>query len=158
MAWHASTSVEERRHYIQGTWKDQAAYKHWAVVDAYNQNKIPQLVRWWQERWPGKMSPQHLYPGKSPNASYVGVELVPCLPTDIAIKGFTVAQYAKLAKLAVGIATRHKFPDAWYNTARLAGHEDVNPMTRPGWDPGDYVGKFSWPTLIELIKAEIAGL
>ena len=121
-AWHAGITTEDRAQYLTGEWETQVS---------------PEGLAHWRARWPGIKSPQHLYPGKSPNEIYIGVELIPS--NDRTDNGtlFTTAQYAALSKLIQDVATRHGFIPAG---ARLLGHEDVSPLTRwdkqGGWDPG----------------------
>lgn len=144
VAWHAATDAAQRRNFLDGSWEKDL-------------NRIPSdVINWWKMRWPGVKSPQHLFPGPKPNGAYVGVELVPCghyqratfvpsLGTPATPKGrYTAQQYAQLALLALALADAYAWPPGWEATGRLAGHEDVNPYTRPGWDPGAYKGWWSW--------------
>ena len=144
VAWHAGVTAADRQTYLTGAWETK--------VDA-------RIVDWWKLRWPGRKSPQHLYPGKSPNEAYVGVELVPCgvyqnaswtpvMGTPATPKGrYTAAQYTRLALLYTSL-----FPNR-PDQSRLLGHEDVNPISRPGYDPGAYHGWFSWSLLNGMVDA-----
>lgn len=150
-AYHAATSASEREAFLNGSWA--------------TSNKLDQaLVQWWKLRWPKYKSPQHLYPSKSPNGSYIGVELVPCgtysanswqpvLAMPATPKGrYTARQYQALALLGSHLAGAYSWPDSWWETPRLAGHCDVNLFSRPGWDPGAYRGWFSWLLLRGMIE------
>lgn len=124
---HVGISAAERLSYLLGRWRTTA----------------PTLgVELWSDRWPGYKSPQHLYPTRSPNGCYVGVELVP-LAAGTALPGglwFTRAQHQAVAELARDLAERHDWPDGWERSPRLLGHEDIDAFARwdvqGGWDPG----------------------
>jgi N-acetyl-anhydromuramyl-L-alanine amidase AmpD len=154
VTWHAGVSVSDRAAYLSGEWET-------------NGRTPKAIVDWWKVKWTGKRSPQHLYPTKSPNACYVGIELIPCgvyqsgsswtplLGTPATPKGrYTAAQYTMLARLAVLLAERFDWPTGWETTSRLVGHSDVDPKDRPGWDPGEYNGWFSF----SLLRGMISGL
>lgn len=152
IAWHAGTSVWEREQFMTGNWE--------------TTNRVPrETVNDWRRRWPKVKSPQHLFPAKSPNLSYVGVELIPC---GVYKKGvhweskfgepvgefgrYTDEQYETLAKLFVDLAAQFKWPKKCRRTGRLVGHEDVNPISRPGWDPGAFRDWFDWNHLYGKIE------
>lgn len=101
-------------------------------------------VHHWRAQWPGFKSPQHLYPSKSANTDYIGVEVIPCgsgfgVPMRPGLL-FTEAQHTALGALARDVGSRHCFPAGWARTPRLLGHEDVQILERGnsggGWDPG----------------------
>lgn len=135
IAWHAGryspTGIDRRPQYLSGEWEKLCS---------------PAAVASWKARWGAKYkSPQHLYPGESANAAYVGVELVPTIrglgtPSPTSGGVFTDAQYEMLIKFAANLAARHKWPADWAAGARLLGHEDVGLIDRHdrhgGWDPG----------------------
>lgn len=150
VAYHCGVSAAERQDFLTGRWEDVA---------------LPRVLRWWRGRWPGYKSPQHLYPSRSPNQDYIGVEMVPAggyvgrtwtydakVPR-CGMTRYTVRQMGVLAKLALELAESNRWPGGWENGPRLVGHEDINPITRPGWDPGDMIGGFSWSTLRDYIEA-----
>jgi hypothetical protein len=156
VSWHAGVSAHDRASYLNGSWE--------------SDGKIPSaVIKWWKLRWLGKKSPQHLYPERSPNASYVGIEMIPCgvynkntwdavLGTPATPTGrYTAEQYMQVALLATALAKAYNWPDGWAEGPRLLGHEDVNPYTRPGWDPGAYHGWFSWSLMRGLIRGLMAG-
>ena len=116
--------------YLKGPWKERIPRKVLAL---------------WERRWPGKDSPQHLFPGDSANEFYLGVEMIPI--TGIAgMKAagpgerFTQASYDSLNELLAVLEQRWCWPTGWRKTARLVGHEDVGILDRydggGGWDPG----------------------
>lgn len=98
----------------------------------------------WRTRWPTYKHPYQLFPSKSPNVNYVGIEMIPIgygfgssmRPGLL----FTKEQHDSAAELVADIAARHGFPDGWHKTSRLLGHEDVDILNRMdshgGWDPG----------------------
>lgn len=117
----------QRQLYLSGEW-----VKHLPAA----------LVARWRARWPGVKSPAHLFPGRSANDAYVGIEMLPLVPgTDYVPLGdrlwYTAMQHESVRGLVRDIAGRWGFELAG---GRLVGHEDVNPITRHnrggGWDPG----------------------
>lgn len=125
---HVGLDAAEREKYLSGAWE-----------------KVnPTTTALWEKAWPGYQSPSHLYPGKSVNAVYVGVELIPTTGTSAKPwkPGLTFTQFQHTAclHLCADVARRHSFPAGWGKTGRLVGHEDVNPLDRQdrggGWDPG----------------------
>lgn len=124
---HVGISAAERLSYLSGRWRKTA----------------PALgVELWDDRWPAYRSPQHLYPTRSPNACYVGVELAP-LPSELVGPDglwFTREQHQAVSALARDLATRHSWPDGWERSPRILGHEDIDAYARwkngQGWDPG----------------------
>jgi len=102
------------------------------------------VVAAWKKAWPGTKAPAFLFPGPSANQVYVGAEMLP-LPSPNYLKQwkpaydgarYTQAQHDAVAALAADIASRWSLPSRWQTTSRLLGHEDLNPIQRPGWDPG----------------------
>lgn len=149
---HAGLEPEQRRSFLDGHWEEDA-------------NRIDRkVVAWWKARWPTVKSPANLYPSKSANVDYIGIELIPA-GRYIQGKGwtfdlryskpgfdkqrFSVEQYKALADLLVDLAKQ--FNIDYSQDGRLVGHEDLNPYTRPGWDPGDYNQTFSWGMVKGLI-------
>lgn len=131
-AQHVGFAAQQRSDFLSGGWGHQLPK---AYVDA------------WHARWPGHASPAHLFPGPSPNAVYVGMELLcwqpgcagaPLAPGQL----YTEAQYAAAAALAADVARRWGFLAGWAEpgSGMLACHEDLNPLDRTaggqGWDPG----------------------
>jgi hypothetical protein len=127
---HIGLTSSDRDAYLSGRWK----------------TKLPKaFVSSWRARWPRYASPSHLYPGRSPNNAYVGVEMLVwqerCAGEPRAAgQKYTTAQHDAVAALAADIARRWELPAGWEDSGRLACHEDVSPLTRTsngkGWDPG----------------------
>lgn len=127
---HIGLPPADRDAYLSGRWK----------------RKLPRpFVSSWIARWPQYLSPSHLYPGRSPNNAYVGLELLVWqdgCPGEPRAQGrkYTTAQHDAAAALAADIARRWDLPGRWQDTGRLACHEDISPLTRTskgeGWDPG----------------------
>jgi N-acetylmuramoyl-L-alanine amidase len=127
VAQHIGGSREE---YLSGSWKlvtKQRAVDHW------------------QRAWPAYDSPQHLFPGKSANEAYIGLELIPVTGVSGVVpvspgETFTAAQYELVRSLCADLEVRHSWPAGWRRSARLVGHEDVGILDRHdaggGWDPG----------------------
>jgi len=133
---HVGVSALDRMRYLSGRWLKRVKAR---------------AVELWRSRWKGYKSPQHLYPTKSPNSCYIGVEMVPLEePDEDSGLWFTEAQHEAVAQLANDLAKRHGWPENWKETPRLVGHEDVSPLTRwdnqGGWDPGALRPRprFSW--------------
>lgn len=121
-----------------GSW-NRATYMSGEWEDDY-----PVTTREWKRRWPGFKHPYALFPSKSPNWDYTGVEMIPCgdgfgTPMRPGLR-FTQAQHDAAIRLAHDCGKRHGWPAGWMKTSRLVGHEDVDPLSRSwptgGWDPG----------------------
>jgi hypothetical protein len=104
----------------------------------------PAALAAWRKAWPRHKSPQNLYPSRSANTDYVGIECIPCgagfgTPMRPGLL-FTAAQHDALVDLGYDMAERHDWPRGWERTPRLVGHEDVQLLERQdaggGWDPG----------------------
>ena len=66
---------------------------------------------------------------------------------------FSVEQMTALASLLCTWATKAGFTFGWQDEeGRLVGHEDINPLTRWGWDPGHYQGWMKWDTIRAMIR------
>jgi hypothetical protein len=98
----------------------------------------------WRKAWPGHRHPYSLFPSKSPNADYIGIEMIPVgagfgVPMRLGLL-FTREQHESVAMLSRDIGMRHGFPEGWARSPRLVGHEDVDLLERMdshgGWDPG----------------------
>ncbi len=140
---HVGISRKERRGYLSGRW--------------IKETSIPVGFAW-RRRWPGFVSPQHLYPTRSPNSCYVGVELLPLLAQHVGSDGlwFSKAQHRAVGALARDMAERHGWPEGWEESPRLVGHEDIDAYARwdrrGGWDPGALRAgpRFSWQLMLEV--------
>ena len=130
-----SQNRSNRERYIDGSWWKTVPQ---AAVDAW-------LKKWAPDPERAIHHPYGLFPSTSPNYDYVGCEMIPIgdgfggEPMSPGLR-FTRAQHDAAAKLALDVATRHKFPDGWARSSHLLGHEDVDPIERSdsggGWDPG----------------------
>ncbi len=138
-----------RDDYLSGRWRSMVS---------------PAFLEAWSARWPGRKSPQHLFPGRSANEALIGVELVPTthvagvVPASSA-ETFTLEQYQALDELLADFEVRHQWPAGFRRTPRLGGHEDYGPLGKMpdgsgmhrfdaggGWDPGALrdVPRFVW--------------
>lgn len=143
MAWHAGMPAKQRQLYLSGAWE--------TMVSA-------RVVARWKAKWKGVASPVHLYPTKSANACYIGIEFIPDTQAL-----FSPQQYDKGGALVCDIATRHGFMNALlegkFPSPRLVGHEDVEALERwdknGGWDPGALreVPKFDWAKIYKRIRS-----
>lgn len=99
----------------------------------------------WDAKWgPRFKHPYTLFPSRSPNQDYIGVELIPVgdgfgTPMAPGLR-FTREQHDACAALGKDLGTRHGWPADWQHSNRFVGHEDVDPLNRAdaggGWDPG----------------------
>ena len=120
----------DRVDYLDGDWEHEAT---------------DEMVSRWRAQWPGVRGPYDLFPSRSPNTDYIGVEMIPLgsgLGGNPMAPGllFTLAQHEACVALGRDCARRHEWPGDWHRTGRLVGHEDVQPINRDdahgGWDPG----------------------
>jgi hypothetical protein len=144
--------------------------------DGWQSDLPPHVVKRWKARWPGYANPLDLLPGtKTCNPAYLHVECIPLIeafmqdgqcgtdivqPVDTGML-FTYDQHDTVAALACDIAFRNKWPDEWWRTPRLLGHEDLTPITRHNskgaWDPGHLRAKpwFDWNLVMELVMTHL---
>ena len=141
MPWNrmgAHANSPKRRRMLSGKW----------AKDMTRKGRADTVGRW-HVRWK-KPSPQHLYPTRSPNGCYVGIELRPLAEPRSDGLWFTDGQMRVAAMIALDVADRAGLPDGWHRTSRLLGHEDTSPYKRwnrrGGWDPGALRNRprFSW--------------
>lgn len=136
----------------------------------------PRMLFHWRNRWPGKASPRNLFPGRSVNQFYAGVEMPPCVwwntsrgrnhvsapPMRQGLR-YTRAQHDAIVQLAWDMANRHAWSGNWWETGRLVGHEDLSPLTRQnsggGWDPGALRGEpwWDWAYIRSELRAKVHG-
>jgi N-acetyl-anhydromuramyl-L-alanine amidase AmpD len=134
VAPHVGMSAADLAAYRSGSWSHRIDATHWR--------------RAWEHR--GFSSPLELYPGRSPNSVYVGIELLPLEQTGERGLRFTIAQHDRVSQLAGDIAARYLLGHA---VGRWVGHEDVTPVSRwdagGGWDPGARraTPRFDWAAL-----------
>jgi len=132
-AAHIGVSWLQRRSYLSGAWTKKVNWRS---------------LQLWRARWRGYKSPQHIYPSKTPNGCYVGVELTPLsVPDPCTGLWFTDAQHRAVARLFRDLQRRH----GWDNhKARLVTHGDLSPLTRwdnhGSWDIGAMrtIPRFDW--------------
>jgi hypothetical protein len=133
VAPHIGVSAKEREDMLDGDWI------------AHPSDHALEL---WRAKWKGYESPQHLFPTRSPNASYIGIELIPQIEEDANGELFTAPQYSALAIFVARVAEIHKIDTS--DQRKLLGHEDLDPYgrwdSRGGWDPGALRDKpyFRW--------------
>ncbi|MCP4448266.1 MAG: N-acetylmuramoyl-L-alanine amidase [Myxococcales bacterium] len=151
---HVGISRTERRAYLSGNWEIQIAGRLTAA---------PAMA--WRRRWPDHASPQHLFPTRSPNGCYIGVEMIPLATADVGANGlwFTEAQHIAAGALARDLSIRHGWPLGWENSPRMIGHEDIDAFARwdkrGGWDPGAMRDgpRFDWGRVLSSIAMGRAG-
>lgn len=148
VAYHCGISTPDRRDYLSGAWESK--------VDA-------KIVAWWKARWPGRKSPQHLFPSRSPNLDFIGIEHIPC-GTYQTIPGLTTGSWRPIRNYKPAYPGSRFTAEQYIASTKLVrtfepvvqthvvGHEDINPKGRPGWDPGDYHGWWSWPLYEALLR------
>jgi hypothetical protein len=157
---HVGCKDYQREQYLSGRWETE--WKTYEGNGAASPANLKVVARW-HVAWPMFESPQHLFPGPSPNDVYVGLELPPVIdgmatPAAPGLK-FTHAQHELVARLAVDLNARWGVNGWRFGTAtatpRLLGHEDLAPMDRPGWDPGALraAPEFDWALVRDLINA-----
>lgn len=133
--------------------------------DQWGRDLPASFVQRWRSWWKhaNATNPLDLFPGTWANNVYVHVEMPPCRfhhqgklvlgmmqdgteaqprrtnNADIGLR-FTQAQHDGIILLALDLARRYEWPDQWWLTGHLVGHEDLSPHTRTvksgGWDPG----------------------
>lgn len=107
---------------------------------------FPNAVEQWDKKWGPKYNdPYDIFPSRSPNLDYIGVEMIPVgdgfggQPMRASLR-FTKAQHDSCIALWKDIAKRHELPSPAEERNRYVGHEDVQLMRRDdkggGWDPG----------------------
>jgi hypothetical protein len=144
---HAGLREAQREQYLSGRWRTS-----WITYDCQQRSADPTVIASWLNRWGDRFSsPQHMFPSASPNDCYTGTEMPPIIdgvpglePMAPGLR-YTRAQHESFARLALDRAERNGWlaalladigPMGKLRSVRLVGHEDVNPMDRPGWDPG----------------------
>ena len=151
---HAGLHETQREQYLSGAWRTS-----WILYDGSTRPADADVVERWCDRWPRWRSPQHLFPGSSPNDVYIGAELVPVVagipglePMRPGLK-YTRAQHELVAALHLDFVKRARNAIPLDAPNHLVGHEDVNPMDRPGWDPGALrrAPWFDWAFVRDLI-------
>lgn len=137
---HVGIEPPQREAYLSGRWRT-------------DRRLVAAAVNRWRDQWFPWASPQHLFPGSSPNGAYVGCELPPLAKPTADGLWYTLAQHLSVAALASDLRARHGWP-SWATRGlpcqRLLGHEDLDAYERwdkgGGWDPGALRAqpRFSW--------------
>lgn len=169
-AWHAGISSYVRRLYDKGTgeWKKYLRYFNWfkgykdgsVYVDAdlnitTDQTKkalvmTPDGSPWrhydfWDTRHDSSMVyPINYLADKDPNNYSIGIELLTYGGKDSS--AFTPQMYKGLAMLVRDLCLKYDIP---VDRFHIVGHEDVNPVERWGWDPGE---GFNWGDFILAVR------
>lgn len=126
---------------------DRAAY----LNGGWHKLASKEIIARWHAQWgPRYKNPYELFPSKSPNLDYIGVEMLPIgngfggSPMSPGLL-YTRAQHEAAVALATDCGMRHGWPTGWQAGPRLLGHEDVQPIARDdaggGWDPGSLRAK-----------------
>lgn len=125
----------ERARHVRITEEERVAYK----TDAWRAHVSPFGLSRWDAKWGphSKRNPLQLFPSRSPNEDYLGVELIPRMHPLANGSLFNAEQYDVLASLIEDIESRYGL---FFEAGRVVGHEDLSPLTRwdknGGWDPG----------------------
>lgn len=99
---------------------------------------------YFEARWPGQASPVGFEEDDGrPNDHSIGIEIVSFGQTQPDSNAYSEAMYASLAMLVDDICERHDIPK---RPPFVVGHEDVNPVERWGWDPGQ---GFEWHRILD---------
>ena len=133
---HCGVSREQRRRYLNGAWREDMARLH---------REQPRAL--WDARWPLHKSPQHIYPGKSPNDDYIGVEMEPLLDARPNGLWFSKAQHAAAREIWLELNGFYCFGfptpaqiKGYRGFPQCLGHGDITPHSRwdrnGSWDPG----------------------
>jgi N-acetylmuramoyl-L-alanine amidase len=93
---------------------------------------------YFKERWGETAGPLNYTESDSPNGYSVGIEILSLGAKSASSTAYTAKMYKSLNRLVTDICTRNGIP---MEKGRVAGHEDVNPVQRWGWDPNQ---GFDW--------------
>lgn len=100
--------------------------KSWPEYDYFN------------ARWSGANAPVNFEVDADPNRYSIGIELLGVGAKTADPKAYTSEMYGTLDTLLADLSLRYHVPRV---KGRVVGHEDVNPVTRFGWDPS---AGFDW--------------
>ena len=145
-AYHCAMSKAEAALYAQGqmTWQRYTVKNHKdgpvSCPDGVD------LYKYWRDTWGIRGLPSPLGMGLGrPNFNTVGIELLSLdKPTNAVFNG---AQYEALAVLLNTLTRQFNLP---VTREYILGHSDVNPLARPGNDPGL---KFDWDGLFKTVMS-----
>lgn len=102
--------------------------------------------KWWRDRWEGIVDrPTDLpsWQGGSPNQNSVGIDLLAHGNGQIHGIGYTDSQICNLRVLVKELCSDYAIP---FDRKHVVGHEDLDWISRNGWDPGKY---FNWDDFFE---------
>ncbi len=140
-----------RKRYLNGSWRNRMREQL---------RHLPLSL--WDARWPGLKSPQHMFPGKTPNGAYLGVEFLPLMHEQADGTWFSDAQYKAATELFGCLWRCYEWPPMPYSGrhaqdkgwSRAPAHEDLTPHSRwkrrGGWDPGAlrHKPRFNWAKVL----------
>lgn len=92
-------------------------------------------------RWPGQDQPVNFTVDADPNNYSIGIECHGYGSTEKDETVYTERMYSALDVLTRNLSDKYAIPR---QKGRIVGHEDVNPITRFGWDPNS---GFDWSLL-----------
>ena len=104
------------------------------------QLSIKRPAKWWRDRWSGIVdNPTDLpsWQGGSPNQNSIGIDLLAHGNGRIT-NGYTEDQISNLRVLVKELCSDFSIP---FDRKHVLGHEDVDWISRNGWDPGEM---FDW--------------
>ncbi len=93
---------------------------------------------YFKTRWGATAGPLNYQTSHKPNDYAIAIEILSFGAATPSATAYTPAMYASLTQLVTDICQRHRIPR---QKGRVAGHEDVNPVQRYGWDPNQ---GFDW--------------
>jgi len=130
-AWHCGVKKAEIDIYDKEKWIDS--------VDSEAKKKIE---KYFFKRWKENAKPK-IY--KEHNKVSIGIEMLGYETRPRPNKA-PDPQFESLIKLVKNLCYKYDIPK---NHDHIFGHEDVNPITRPGWDPGKL---FDWNYFCQRLK------
>lgn len=164
-AWHSGLNSAQAKLFAQGkdVWQCYIGYHVWytkypadaVYVDAaLNVVAKPHAVfvrqasgapwphyDYFNTRWPGSDVPVNFDIDQNPNNYSLGIETVGYGSATPDPKVYTDEMYTALRTLVDDLCAKYGIPR---EKGRVIGHEDVNPLTRFGWDPHQ---GFDWSRL-----------
>ena len=162
-AWHAGLDSNCRNLYKKGSAKWQRYLKYFSWYKGYPSDAVlvdgdlnpvwdkteavfvaradgqawPEY-RYFTDRWSTNDLPVNFTTDTDPNNYAIGIEILGfgAKTADSAV--YTDAMYKTLRTLVMNLSKKYAIP---MEKGRVVGHEDVNPITRFGWDPS---AGFDW--------------
>jgi len=87
---------------------------------------------YFRARWAGEALPTNFATDPDPNNYSIGIETLGFGARTPAPAVYTDKMYKALERLIADISAKYSIP---VKKGRIVGHEDVNPVSRFGWDP-----------------------